>query len=233
MKKLNRTDCITFIIALIAEVAVIISNIVKFDSYSPVIIVVASIAIVGLIITILSNIINTRRKKPSTNSVKISTDNKGYTISIDKTDNLFKNKGYIRDYYTLKDIGDNNQSLKIKSKSSWKDVNAYKTLLAVYLDNGDKIEYTDSMIKVHPGDSDTTIADFYAMYGINDKADISTLRSIHNGYIAREKINNNRITYLNILEDVGLDDYIFIQYIYYNNLTTKEELDSILKECYL
>lgn len=193
-----------------------------------VIVVIIGVAVV-VKIPVSANKSNTAKSK----TVASSDSKDDYTITIDKTDNLFKNKGYIRDYYTLKDIGDNNQSLKIKSKSSWKDVDAYRTLLAVELDNGDEIKYEDSMIKVHPGDSDITIADFYAIYDINDKADISTLKSIHNGYIATRKISNNRITYLNILEDVGLDDYIFIQYIYYNNLTTDKELDSILKECYL
>lgn len=63
MKKLNRTEYITSIIALIAEVAVLISNIVKFDSYSPAIIIIASVAIVGLIINIIGDIKRNKRLK--------------------------------------------------------------------------------------------------------------------------------------------------------------------------
>lgn len=52
-KELEKVNHITFIIALIAEIVVIIENIIWYDDYSPAVIILASIAIACAICAII------------------------------------------------------------------------------------------------------------------------------------------------------------------------------------
>ena len=60
-KELEKVNRITLIIALILEIATIIENIVRYDSYSPAVIILGSIAIACAICTIIDQ--NKRNKR--------------------------------------------------------------------------------------------------------------------------------------------------------------------------
>ena len=55
-KELEKVNHITLIIALMGEIAIIIENIIWYDSYSPAVIISGSIAVAGAIYAIIDQI---------------------------------------------------------------------------------------------------------------------------------------------------------------------------------
>ena len=61
MNILDKINCITAIIVIICEIGIIIENIVWYDSYSPAVIILASLAVACAIYAIINQ--NKRDKK--------------------------------------------------------------------------------------------------------------------------------------------------------------------------
>lgn len=188
---------------------------------------IAACLIVGSVI-----LIKTMIKENKSKSSKKALSYKDNLADMNKN---FKN---IKDYYALyiytSAFNNNSLEYRIHSKPYWKDVSRiYHDTIDVYLKHM-PFEFTDFCVEYTL--SDYTVNSSYDLLSFMrdnnlDETDVTTLyyNDEDIGYLGIHKYFNGFYS-INILEDVGMDNYINISFEYHHKLRNGKGLKKIIQK---